>query len=151
MSYHPKNSGVQLNESHFPAYGITTGLLLLFLSAFPLIWRISNWNSRILWVASRSQVSISILNDDVLLEILATVKQSSTTAEREARSYANKRSSLAWRWHDVSNGNISPLSLFSTSTHSLGPLNALSSTNRHLRRLAAPDIFRTIQIGDDWN
>lgn len=95
--------------------------------------------------------SLNRLNDDVLLDIYAALKRSSTTAERKERYWANRPSSLLERLRDIPSCERSPSSIFINTKHLMGPLKALSTTSRRMRHLAAPDVFRSIQIGKDWD
>ncbi|KAL8990819.1 MAG: hypothetical protein Q9169_008029 [Polycauliona sp. 2 TL-2023] len=97
--------------------------------------------------------SLDDLNDDVLLEIIAAVKQSSTATERRERFYANRNNQqpLPRKIRKVLDG-VEPLSSLIPRSQLLGPLLALSMTNRRLRHLAMPLIYRSITIAneEDW-
>lgn len=97
--------------------------------------------------------SLNDLNDDVLLEIIAAVIQSSPVTERKSRFFDNQDSQKTpfRKFSEIKNGIAYPLSLI-PRPRLLGPLLALSMTNRRLRHLAAPAIYKSIRIGkdEDW-
>ncbi|KAL8834538.1 MAG: hypothetical protein Q9176_007420 [Flavoplaca citrina] len=90
------------------------------------------------------QPSLNDLNDDVLLEIIATVKHLSSVEERKERFYANQQS-LSQEMSQGQDGTASPLSDISRS-QLVGPLMALSMTSRRFRNLTAPTIYRSVNM-----
>ncbi|KAI4241543.1 MAG: hypothetical protein L6R40_004523 [Gallowayella cf. fulva] len=115
------------------SYLALVGLCLLALPLLPTVLTFFTRSSQVRPDTNDVLPSLDNLNDDVLLEICAAVKQSSNAVERQERFYANQNSQ---------------------SLLLQGPLKALSSTNKHMRHLAAPKIFQGISIiigpDGDW-
>ncbi|KAL8666232.1 MAG: hypothetical protein Q9168_007529 [Polycauliona sp. 1 TL-2023] len=138
-----------------PRQAITDIVAGLRIIDFPLndfLWPASNNNLNADHKAD-SRPSLNDLNDDVLLEIIAAVEQSSTAIERKDRYYINHKNQqpLSEKVRKVNDGVESPLSLIPRS-QLLGPLLALSTTSRRLRHLAAPVIYKSIDLGkgESW-
>ncbi|KAL8850393.1 MAG: hypothetical protein Q9221_004625 [Calogaya cf. arnoldii] len=96
--------------------------------------------------------SLNDLNDDILLEIFAVLIQSSSANERKDRFYDNqqRQKTPLQKLSKVKDGEDFPLSLI-PRPRLLGPLLALSMTNRRLRYLAGSAIYKSIRIGEDEN
>lgn len=94
--------------------------------------------------------SLNDLNDDILLEILALLMQSSDPLEQNIDYYTTYRQEsflskkLGAMRDCLVSQTQSPL-----RSRKLGPMPSLSMTNRRLRLLAAPNLHRDINIRTD--
>ena len=97
----------------------------------------------------KTRASINDVSDEILLKICAVVKRLPNPSEDEDRLPANRLAPLVWEWRELVNSVKSLLYVAPERLQS--PLSALSTTNRRFRNLSAPEIFRNINIGNDWD
>ena len=131
-----------------------TPMVALCLLATPLITAML-WSS----VASRymrstyskSQPSLDDLPDDIILEICALLKNSTSVKERRDARYNNRPRSFKQELNRIDCWDFSWKFLLMKRPRRYTPLKALSGTSRRMRQLAAPDLFRAVLIEHDWN